>query len=208
MMVTCPWCGTNYQNFQSNCDRCGGPLALPSAAAAPAAGSLYTPPTPPPAPRPVAPSYAVKLMWSDGTGVVGLVFLILGAVFSVVGGALTVGVITAFVGLPFLLLGLVFLVVGGGLAAARYQAAKRTVDVLRLGDAAPGKIARVEQNLAVRVNNQHPWNIWYHFQAQGQSFEGKVSTFNPPGPALQPGQPATVLYSPLAPQHNSLYPHP
>jgi hypothetical protein len=60
----------------------------------------------------------------------------------------------------------------------------------------------------VRVNNQHPWNIWYQFQVQSQSFEGKVSTLNTPGPNLQPGQPATVLYAPLAPQHNSLYPHP
>jgi len=205
-MITCHWCGTNYLQFQSNCDRCGAPLALPADASA--TNSAGRPPTPPPAPRPVAASYAWKLMWSDGTGVVGLIFLILGAVFTVVGGALTLGVITAFVGLPFLLLGLVFLLVGGGLAASRYQAARRTVDVLRLGEAAAGKIARVEQNLNVRVNNQHPWNIWYQFQVQSQSFEGKVSTFNTPGPSLQPGQSATVLYAPQAPQHNSLYPHP
>ena len=204
-MVTCPWCGTNYLAFQSNCDRCGGPLALPGATSGPASAGR---PAPPPAPRPVAPSYAWKLVWSDGLGVVGLIFLILGAVFSVVGLALTVGIITAFVGLPFLLLGLIFLAVGGGLAATRYQDSKRTVDVLRLGDAAAGKIARVEQNLSVRINGQSPWNIWYQFQAQNQAYEGKVSTLNTPGPALQPGQPATVLYSPLAPQHNSLYPHP
>ena len=202
-MVTCPWCGTHYQNFQSNCDRCGGPLNPPSEP-----GSQPAPLSPPPAPRSVAPSYAWKLVWTDGAGVVGFIFLILGAVFSVVGLVLTLAVVTAFVGLPFLLLGLIFLLVGGGLAGTRYQAAKRTVDVLRLGDAATGKIARVEQNLSVRVNNRSPWNIWYQFQAQGQSFEGKVSTFDTPGPALQPGQPATVLYSPLAPQHNSLYPHP
>ena len=29
-MVTCPWCGTNYLTFQSNCNNCGG--ALPVAA--------------------------------------------------------------------------------------------------------------------------------------------------------------------------------
>src|SRR5438094_6909998 len=99
-MVTCPWCGTNYQNFQSNCDRCGGPMGLPSETGAPAAGR---PPAPPPAPRPVAPSYAWKLMFTDGMGIAGLVFLILGAVFAVIGLALTVIIITAFVGLPFLL---------------------------------------------------------------------------------------------------------
>ena len=28
-MITCPWCGTNYQSFQSNCSNCGGSLPLP-----------------------------------------------------------------------------------------------------------------------------------------------------------------------------------
>ena len=25
-MVVCPWCGTNYAAFQSNCSKCGGPI--------------------------------------------------------------------------------------------------------------------------------------------------------------------------------------
>jgi len=25
-MITCPWCGTNYQTFQSDCPKCGGPM--------------------------------------------------------------------------------------------------------------------------------------------------------------------------------------
>jgi len=35
-----------------------------------------------------------------------------------------------------------------------------------------------------------------------------VTTLNTPSAALQPGQPARVLYLPQAPQYNSLYPHP
>ena len=31
-MVICPWCGTNYTTFQSNCSRCGGPLTGPTPA--------------------------------------------------------------------------------------------------------------------------------------------------------------------------------
>jgi hypothetical protein len=217
-MITCPWCGTNYLNFQSNCDKCGGPMALPSAAgtsatgtsapgtsSASGAGSL---PTPPPPPRPFADSYAWRLIWSDGWGVVGFIFALLGAIFSVLGLLLTLGVITAFVGLPFLALGLVFLFGGGALLASRYQAARRTVGVLRMGDSTVGQIARVEENLAVRVNNQHPWIITYQFRVQNLPYEGRVTTLNAPGADLQPGQAASVLYLPQSPQYNSLYPHP
>jgi hypothetical protein len=204
-MVTCPWCGTNYLTFQSNCDKCGGPMALPSESGATGADSL---PTPPPAPRPVADSYAWRLMWSDGWGVAGFIFTLLGAIFTVVGLALTVAVVTAFVGLPFVVLGLAFLIPGIILLSARYQRAMRTVGVLRLGDATTGQITRVEQNLAVRVNNQHPWKIAYQFKVHDLPYEGQVSTLNTPSAALQPGQAARVLYLPQAPQYNSLYPHP
>jgi hypothetical protein len=208
-MVTCPWCGTNYAAFQSNCDRCGGPLALPTeASAAPAAAGAGSLPTPPPAPRPVADSYAWRLVWSDGCGVVGFIFTLLGAIFAVVGLVLTLAIVTAFVGLPFVVLGLLFLIPGGMLLSARYQQALRTVGVLRTGEAATGQIARVEQNLAVRVNNQHPWKISYQFRVHDLPYEGQVTTLNTAGAALQPRQAARVLYLPQAPQYNSLYPHP
>ncbi len=208
-MVTCPWCGTNYLTFQSNCDKYGGPLALPSApSAAPAAAGTAGVATPPPAPRPVADSYAWKLVWSDGWGVVGFIFTVLGTVFALLGLGLTVAVVTAFVGLPFLVLGLAFLFGGGVLLSARYQQALRTVGVLRIGEAATGQITHVEQNLAVKVNNQHPWKIAYQFRVHDLPYEGQVTTLNMPSVSAQPGQAACVLYLPQAPQYNSLYPHP
>lgn len=205
-MVTCPWCGTNYLTFQSNCDKCGGPMALPSEASATSGADSL--PTPPPAPRSVADSYAWRLVWSDGWGVVGFIFTILGGIFTVVGLALTVAIVTAFVGVPFVVLGLALLIPGGSLLAARYQRGLRTVGVLRLGEAGTGQITQVEQNLAVRVNNQHPWKISYQFRVHDLPYDGQVTTLNTPGAALQPGQAARVLYLPQAPQYNSLYPHP
>jgi hypothetical protein len=71
-----------------------------------------------------------------------------------------------------------------------------------------GQISQVEQNFQVRVNMRNPWVIWYQFHLGGQSYEGHVSTFNTPGPSLQPGQPAYVLYLPQSPERNVLYPHP
>ncbi len=210
-MVTCPWCGTSYAAFQSNCDRCGGPLPPPLAAGAagPAAnreaGSLRTPPPPP---RPVADSYAWRLVMSEGLGVVGLVFTFLGGIFALLGLVMTIAIVTAFVGVPFLVLGLALLVGGGLVIQSRLTLARQTVAVLRTGQPAAGQIARVEENLNVRINNQHPWTISYAFRVQDREYQGSVNTLNLPGPDLQPGQAACVLYLPEAPQHNSLYPHP
>lgn len=210
-MITCPWCGTSYAAFQSNCDRCGGPLPPPAAAgsAEPAisqeAGGV---PTPPPPPRPVSERYAWRLLMSEGWGVVSFVFVLLGAIFALLGAALTAAIVTAFVGLPFLVLGLAFLAGGGAIMNSRFQAARQVVAVLRTGQPATGQISRVEENLNVRVNNQHPWTITYAFRVQDHDYQGSVNTLNPPGPDLQPGRAACVLYLPGAPQHNSLYPHP
>jgi hypothetical protein len=210
-MITCPWCGTSYAAFQSNCDKCGGPLSPltgegTSQPAARASGDGL--PRPPPAPRPISDSYAWSLIGSDGWAVAGFIFALLGAIFTLVGAALTLGIITAFVGIPFVALGLLFLGGGAALLLPRYQAAQRTVGVLRMGEAASGQIARVEQNLNVRVNGRYPWTITYQFRVQERDYEGRVTTLNPPGPELQPGSMACILYSPQSPEHNSLYPHP
>ena len=207
-MITCPYCGTNYQSFQPNCKNCGAPLpAGPDATLTANTGEAH-PAAPPPPPRPVADSYAWRLMLADGWAVVGLVFLLLGAIFTLVGAALTLGIITALVGLPFLVMGLGFLAVGGALASSRLTAARQTVRVLREGQATDGTIASVEQNLNVRVNGRNPWTITYQFRAGGQQQEGRVTTLNVPGANLQPGRTAYVLYLPQSPQYNSLYPHP
>lgn len=168
-------------------------------------GSLLMPP---PAPRPIADRYVWRLLLTDGWAISALVFGLLGAIFTLVGVPLTAGIVTAFVGIPFAVVGLLFLVAGAAMAEWRYQEAKKTMDVLRVGDVAEGKISQVEQNFHVRVNMRNPWVIRYQFRMGGQSYEGQVSTFNTPGPALQPGQPAYVLYLPQAPDRNVLYPHP
>lgn len=210
-MVTCPWCGTNYEKFQPNCQNCGGPLPAPSERTAssredsPLEASLLAPPPPP---RPISDRYVWRLLASDGRAIAALVFGSLGATFTLVGVALTLGIITAFVGIPFAVLGLVFLAVGAVLAVSRYKEAQKSVEVLRTGQAVEGQISQVEQNFQVRVNMRNPWVIWYQFHLGGQSYQGHVSTFNTPGPALQPGQPAYVLYLPQVPERNVLYPHP
>jgi len=209
-MVTCPWCGTNYLEFQSNCKNCGGPLLPPPDAGIdqdrqpdeiPAA-------VPPPAPRQISDKYAARLMFMDGLAVAAGIFLLIGGIFLLVGAGLTLGVITAFVGIPFAMLGILMSGLGGAGLIWRYQEAMKRVNVLRWGEPVPGKIIETTQNLMVRVNRRNPWIIRYQFRANGQDYEGSVTTLNTPGVHLQPGRSAYVLYMPDTPGMNVLYPHP
>lgn len=205
-MITCPWCGTHYTAFQSNCRNCGGPLSPALEPSALQRDDEFV--SPPPAPRSISDSYVWRLMFADGWAITAGVFALLGAIFSMVGMGLTLGIITAFVGIPFLGLGLLFLGLGAVILNRRYQEAQKIVMVLRQGEATRGQIEHTEENLSVRINGRHPWTIRYNFQLNGRSYRGQVTTLNYPGPQLQPGKAACVLYLPNAPEVNALYPHP
>lgn len=206
-MITCPWCGTNYASFQPNCQNCGGPLPRVDQQSA-QVDSGEEPTMPPPAPRAISQRYVFRLMSGDGWSIVGFIFCLLGLVFGVVGAGLTLGIVTAFIGIPFLLLGLVFLGLGGGALIWRYQAARQVVTVLREGEATRGQIVDLQENYSVTVNGRHPWVIQYGFQANGESYSGKVTTLNQPGAGMQPGKAVSILYLPGAPRFSSIYPHP
>lgn len=206
-MITCPWCGTSYVTFQPNCGNCGGPLQAvdENTHSSVQAENISAPP---PAPRPISERYVWRLLSSDGGWIAALVLGLMGLIFSLVGGGLTIGVVTAFVGIPFLVIGIVMLMVGGWLFERRYQAARQVVDVLREGTATQGLISEVQENYSVVVNGRHPWMIRYQFQANGQSYAGSVTTLNQPGPQLQAGRATYVLYLPVTPRLSTIYPHP
>ena len=214
-MITCPWCGTNYAVFQTNCKNCGGPLPPPPQATPPQQAA-YTEDVyvdepvelPPPAPRPISDSYAMRMLMSDGWAVSAFVFLLLGGIFTCVGAGLTVGVMTAFVGIPFVLMGLGFLGGGGAIVYWRYEEARKVVRVLRDGEATTGRITATDINSSVQINGRHPWTIRYQFRVNGRDYEGRVSTLNTPSLRLRPGRFASVLYLPNDPGRNALYPHP
>jgi hypothetical protein len=211
MMITCPWCGTNYIKFQSNCSNCGGPLPAPAESTATGLETRFAEESllaPPPPPRPISDRYAWRLMMNDGWAIAAMVFILMGVIFAPLGLALTLGIVTAFVGIPFGILGLMFLGGGAAIATWRYQEMQKIVGVLRVGNAVIGQIVQTEENLNVEVNGRHPWVIRYQFHLDGQTYEGKVSTLNTPGAALQPGKRAYVLYLPQMPGLNTLYPHP
>ena len=206
-MTICPWCGTNYPSFQSNCVNCGGPLPM-TAEDTTSPTSIEEIVAPPPAPRPISDKYMWRLLITDGWGIVALIFGLLGVIFSFVGAGLTFVIITAFVGIPFLLIGLPFLVVALVVGMWRYDHARQVVNVLRFGESTRGQIVDVQKDYYVRVNRQHPWVIRYQFRVNGGNYEGNVRTLNPVGASLQAGKTVYILYLPNAPQWNSIYPHP
>lgn len=201
-MITCPWCGTAYEAFISNCKNCGGPMLPPREEAAP--GPLI----PPPPPRTIAGSYVGRLMTADGASIAGFVLALLGGIFTALGFGLTLGVVTAFVGIPFFILGMVLLAGGAAVLLWRYQEKRKVVEVLRSGEAILGEVADLQENVSVQVNGQHLWTVEYRFRAQGQTYTGKVTTLREPGEELRRGKPVYVLYTLEDPRVNSIYPHP
>lgn len=210
-MIHCPWCGTNYPVFQSNCDNCGGPLPYL------VAGDTSVPRSrvpqdsilvPPPSPRPISSRYLWRLLMADSSAIVGLVLASLGWVFTFVGAILTAAIVPALVGIPLALLGLAFLAIGGPLLYRRYHRAQTVLHVLREGSAVEGQILTLEQNLGVRINGRHPWVIAYEFEVNGRRYQGEVTTLSTPSEGLQPGRTVYALYLPDSPEHNALYPHP
>jgi len=194
MYITCPYCGTNHREFQSNCNNCGAPLPSPSEVAVKTARrKLAMPPEPP---REISSSFACRWLLTDGGS------------FSLTGVGLIAGIITAIVGIPLLLLGLVLLGGGVGVFYWRYTEAQKALNVLRHGLSTHGEITALEQNYNVRVNGRNPWTIGYKFSIDGKEYEGKVTTLNNPDALLAPGNPAVILYLPDEPQYNGLYPHP
>jgi hypothetical protein len=203
-MIVCPWCGTNFAVFQSNCSRCGGPIQAPKFAV-PAREEVDMPPPPP---REISKKYLWNLMLSDAWAQAAFVFALLGAIFSVVGFALTIGIVTAFVGLPFLGMGLLFLGGGGYTLYWRYQESIKAVNILQNGEAVVGQITGAEVNYSVRVNGQNPLTISYQFAVAGKKYENKIITLNRFDMLFQTGKEVCVLYLPEQPDYNSLYPHP
>jgi hypothetical protein len=163
---------------------------------------------PPPPPREVPRRAVWQIMSSDGWCVGGLIFGLLGLVFTAVGIPVMAFVVTAFVGVPFGGLGLLFL--GGAIAVLvwRNRLAGRTVEVLREGAAVLGEIVSVSQNYQVRVNGRYPWTVEYDYEVDGDLYGGRLTTLSMPDPSQQPGNPVCVLFVEGDPRQSAIYPSP
>ena len=205
-MIVCPWCGTNYTAFQSNCSKCGGPIQAPGRAPLPKReNEVQMPPSPP---REISDGYRWKWMGADAWSITAGIFSLLGAIFSVVGFFLTIAVVTIFVGLPFLGIGLLFLGGGGYILYWRYQEASKAMNILRNGEAVIGQVTGAQINYSVTVNGRNPVTVGYQFQLAGRDYQNTITTLNHLNMQFEPGNSVCVLYLRYAPEYSSLYPHP
>lgn len=164
--------------------------------------------TVPPAPRPVAGNYALRLLSTDAWAIMAFVFVILGVPFIFLGIALALTLAAEPVGPPFVALGLLFLIGGALVILTRYQKVQKITEAVRDGEAAPGTIVKVEKIMYIRAGLRRPSRIRYEFLVDGRLYTGETRTFGVPGPELQPGQQTNVLYLPQEPKWNVMYPQP
>ena len=205
-MTTCPWCGTSYERFQSFCSQCGGSLPAPAETATQQTGAELV--APPPPPRKIPRRTAMRMLLTDGFAIASLIFLLLGAIFGLLGVILTITVVAAFVGLPFAGLGALFLAVGVPIFVWRRRKAQATVSILERGRAVVGEIVSVRQEYWVQVNGRYPWVVDYAYQVAGSRYEGQLTTLSRPDLGQQPGKAVYVLYMRNDPEQSTLYPSP
>lgn len=201
MTTTCPWCGTSYTTFRSNCRNCGGPLPPPREEAA-APSSTPDISEPPPPPRDFKSSFVWRQLISDGWAIAAGIFALIGVIFTLIG----IPLMLVVVGFVFMPLGLLFLGAGLPILIWRYNKAQQTLNVLRLGEPVMGSIVDIHENVAVEVNGRHPWTITYGFAVDGEEYEGQTTTLRPVGFTHHVAQPMYVLYLPDDPTQNTVYP--
>lgn len=155
--------------------------------------------------------------FASGSGVVALVFSILGLAFLTVGAGFAFALLanaatdrSTTVGEPRWVLGVTFLSIGVGFAAVGMTLGWRRVASLRRGEAlrkygrpAIGTITSVEQNVSVRVNRRHPWIVRYDYSVGGMQYHGTESTFDVPV-GLEPGAQIGIRYDGEDPRRSAL----
>ncbi len=224
-MITCPWCGTSYKEFQSSCDKCGGPLPAEQEQDGHPPRSLATPP---PAPRAFHREYARKLVREDPEAANGTMIAFIGGFLAVnmvllpvvigvqkldLAGAFEAFGLYAVAMVLFALLLFAFalyLLIGGiSIVRQRDKELQKMVDVMRAGQATVGEIVEVREDRKQTQNDRHPWEIFYRYKVNGgQRMHGKIVTQNIPSTRYQPGCEVNVLYLPEEPSRSVLYPHP
>jgi hypothetical protein len=189
-MIKCGWCGTNYVNWKSHCDSCGGPLPAPP--------GLNLGEPPPPAPRALPRGFAFRQRWSRNIAtIVGVVFALGGVVFCFL-------IFTAKPVLVFL--PLLFAVGGISMFRLGWKNAQCVLNAFRNGTAVEARVAEVRLDTTQSINKVHPWILKYHFPVGGHVHEGSLVSWDTTVGQRVKGQPLWVLYIPDDPDQNTIYP--
>ena len=193
--ITCGWCRTGYAAYRPECTNCGGPLP-------PGPGDDPGPP-PPGAPREVPRTFSTRMI--RGPYGIGLTWFAAGSVLG------AVGLFTStedHMGLV-LFCATAFLV---GLAALAYAVwsssrGQKLVEVFRVGEAAMGRIVKVQfLDQRDQINRHDPWQIDYSYTVDGRAYSGQIQVADESAAERHPGQPLHVLHDQRRPEIHTIYP--
>jgi hypothetical protein len=138
---------------------------------------------------------------STGTGVVTVVFLILGGSFLFAGLLVLFLVQFIWVGLPFVLAGVAFFIAGRVLWLRRAGELQR---LLTTGHRVTATIDVLRRNRLVRVNNQHPWIVHYRYEIAGHAYHSQESVIALP-PGYEIGANVPIAYDRNNPKDSTLF---
>jgi hypothetical protein len=101
-----------------------------------------------------------------------------------------------------------FFFLGGlGMVKEGFRQGVRTLDAFRNGTGILGKVTSVRRDHQTEMNNRNPWDICYSFPMDGQTREGKVTTFeSDTAERFSVNRPVWVLAVEKRPERNTLYP--
>ncbi|MBL9146837.1 MAG: DUF3592 domain-containing protein [Verrucomicrobiaceae bacterium] len=190
-MHTCPWCTTEYVNWQSQCKQCGGPLPPPPGM------KLGEPP--PPAPRKLPSTYVKRVRWTEN------IATLVGLGFTGIGLLIAVPMLANKLWLPALIPGF-FLLGGVSMFRHGWKSAAGRLRAFKSGKAVEGRIERVGIDASQQINGRHPSRVVYHFPIGDQWHEGQIITFDTTATLRSSGQPVWVLYNENDPNENAIYP--
>lgn len=167
---------------------------------------LSRPPNPP---REVSRRYVISLFTTSAGFVVGLVFSLIGCIFTGVGTPILLAGLGGFdIGaVIFALVGVVLLVIGAVILFMRYKKVRRISRVIQSGYSKLGEVVSAGYNTSVTINNRHPYQIRYTFRPLGGEVAGTYQTLDHRAGEIETGSPVYVLYDPEEPKYNTLYPH-
>lgn len=203
LVRVCGWCGCPSRDVRDpDCDSCGGPLApVPQRILRELELPVPDWPLPPSAPRSLPRGYEFRVRYGRNTAVIiGIAFV------SIFVFPLFDGIVSLSPDWLALLGGSFFGVIGAALWRFGARRAERWIHALKYGHAVEGTITRVFEDQGQSINDKHPWQIDFSFEAPSGPRNGFVTSWDPMTRSREAGERVWVVFNEDDPDTNALWP--
>jgi hypothetical protein len=139
----------------------------------------------------------------SGSGIVALIFGILGLAFLTATGIVSTLPAPRALGIVFGCVGAGALTVSVVLGSLRLRTLRARERVLRDGAPTQATIVEMRENRSLRVNARSPWVIVYRYEAGGHTYEGRETLWDVPA-GYKAGSSVAARYDRTAPERSAL----